>query len=86
MDPIALRAAFRVAVLIVVVALAMLPFQPAGSAESVVTVMAAAVGGLFIAAVWLAARLAAPALPRRAVASDDKAQREAQSGAIEKDE
>jgi hypothetical protein len=85
MDPLALRAAFRVALLIVIVAVAMLPFQPAGSAEAVVTVMAAAVGGLFIAAVWAAARLGAPRLPRRDVASGDKPSGEAQSGRVSED-
>ena len=40
MDPIALQAAFRVAILILLAALVMLPFQPANSAEFVVTVLA----------------------------------------------
>jgi len=46
-DPIALQAAFRVAVLILVAALVMLPFQQANSAEFVVTVLAAVVGLIF---------------------------------------
>ena len=47
MDPIALQAAFRVAILILLAALVMLPFQPANSAEFVVTVLAAIIGLVF---------------------------------------
>ena len=57
MDPIALQAALRVALLILVAALVMLPFQPANSAEFVVTVMAAVVGLIFVALVVVLARL-----------------------------
>lgn len=57
MDAVALRAAFRVAVLILIVAIAMLPFQPRNSAEFVVTVMAAIVGLIFVALVAVVARL-----------------------------
>ncbi len=57
MDPIGLQAALRVAVLIVIVALAMLPFQPTNSAEFVVTVMAAVVGLIFVGLVAVLARL-----------------------------
>ena len=57
MDPIALQAAFRVAVLILVAAVVMLPFQPANSAEFVVTVLAAVVGLVFVGFVALLARL-----------------------------
>lgn len=57
MDPIALRAAFRVAILIVIVAALMLPFQPPSSAAFVVTVLAAIVGLIFTGVVVLAARL-----------------------------
>jgi hypothetical protein len=56
-DPIALQAAFRVAVLILLAALVMLPFQPANSAEFVVTVMAAIVGLIFVGLVVVLARL-----------------------------
>jgi hypothetical protein len=69
LDPLALRAAFRVALLVVLTALVTLPFQRAGSAESVVTIMAAAVGGLFVAAVWLVARWSAPRMPPRRTVS-----------------
>ncbi|TMC69511.1 MAG: hypothetical protein E6J13_11200 [Chloroflexi bacterium] len=57
MDPTALQAALRVAVLILIVALAMLPFQPPNSAEFVVTVMAAIVGLVFAGLVVVLARL-----------------------------
>ena len=57
MDPIALQAAFRVAVLILIVAIAMLPFQPPNSAEFVVTVLAAVVGLIFVGLVVLLVRL-----------------------------
>jgi hypothetical protein len=52
-----LQAAFRIAVLILIVALAMLPFQPPNSAEFVVTVMAAVVGLIFVGVVAVFARL-----------------------------
>jgi hypothetical protein len=57
MDPIALQAAFRVAILILLAALVMLPFQPANSAEFVVTVLSAIVGLVFVGLVVLLARL-----------------------------
>ena len=58
-----LRGALRLAVLILLLALAMLPFQPRTSGEFVVTVMAAVVGGLFVIAVIVLLRWSAPALP-----------------------
>jgi hypothetical protein len=57
MDPIALQAAFRVALLILIAAVVMLPFQPPNSAEFVVTVLAAVVGLIFVGLVALLARL-----------------------------
>jgi len=57
MDPIALQAALRVALLILLAALVMLPFQPTNSAEFVVTVLAAIVGLIFVGVVVLIARL-----------------------------
>ncbi|TMC46962.1 MAG: hypothetical protein E6J23_01240 [Chloroflexi bacterium] len=57
MDPVGLQAAFRIAILILIAALAMLPFQPPNSAEFVVTVMAAVVGLIFVGVVALLARL-----------------------------
>jgi hypothetical protein len=56
-DPIALQAALRVAVLILLAAVVMLPFQPTNSAEFVVTVLAAIVGLIFVGLVALLARL-----------------------------
>ena len=57
MDPVAFQAALRVAVLILIVAVAMLPFQPPNSAEFVVTVLAAIVGFVFVVLVAVFARL-----------------------------
>ncbi len=57
MDPIALQAALRVALLILLAALVMLPFQPTNSAEFVVTVLAAIVGLIFVGLVAVIARL-----------------------------
>lgn len=67
MDPIALQAAFRVALLILIAALVMLPFQPPNSAEFVVTVMAAVVGLIFVGLVAVSARLSGsrPPNPRQ---------------------
>lgn len=63
MDAFALRAAFRVAILILVAALLMLPFQPRNSAEFVVTVLALLVGLLFVVIVAVVARLSASRPP-----------------------
>jgi preprotein translocase subunit Sss1 len=65
MDPIALQAAFRVALLILIAAVVMLPFQPPTSAEFVVTVLAAAVGLIFVGLVALLARLSGSRPPNR---------------------
>jgi len=56
-DPIAFQAALRVAVLILIVAVAMLPFQPPNSPEFVVTVLAAVVGLIFVVLVAVVVRL-----------------------------
>jgi fumarate reductase subunit D len=58
-----LRGALRLAVLILLLALVMLPFQPRTSGEFVVTVLAAVVGGLFVLAVVVLLRWSAPRLP-----------------------
>jgi len=63
MDPQVLRGGFRIAVLVFGLAVVMLPFQPQGSAEFVVTVLAALVGGAFMLGVTLLARAANPRLP-----------------------
>jgi hypothetical protein len=56
-DPIALQAALRVAILILLAAVVMLPFQPPNSAEFVVTVLAAIVGLVFVGLVVVLVRL-----------------------------
>jgi amino acid transporter len=63
MDPVAFQAALRVAVLILIVAVAMLPFQPPNSAEFVVTVLAAIVGLVFVVLVVVMVRLSASRPP-----------------------
>lgn len=63
MDPQLLRAGFRIGTLIFMLALVTLPFQPSGSAESSVTILAAAVGAAFLIGVALLARGANPSLP-----------------------
>ena len=63
MDPRTGIAAFRAAVLILATSLVILPFQRAGSAESVVNVMAIVVGTVFVGIVVLAARMSSPRLP-----------------------
>lgn len=65
MDPIALQAAMRVAILILVAALIMLPFQPPNSAEFVVTVLAAIVGLVFVGLVVALVRLSGSEPPNR---------------------
>jgi hypothetical protein len=64
-EPIALQAALRVAILILLASLLMLPFQPANSAEFVVTVLAAIVGLVFVGLVVLLARLSGSKPPNR---------------------
>jgi hypothetical protein len=63
MDPEVLRGGFRIAVLVFGLSVLMLPFQPRDSAEFVVTVLAALVGGAFVLGVALLARSANPPLP-----------------------
>ena len=64
-----LRGGFRIGFFIAAAALFSLPFQPQGSAEFVVTVLAAVIGGVFALGVAVVARTANPPLP------DDKARR-----------
>ena len=59
-----LRGAFRIAVLVVLLALVTLPFQPRDSAEFVVTVLALGVGVAFMLAVAALARHAGGEPPR----------------------
>ncbi len=72
MAPELLRLAFRFAMLILVLAIVMLPFQRPGSAAFVVTVLSALVGVLFLGAVVLAVRLADDALPPVGDKQDEK--------------
>ena len=64
MDAFALRAAFRVAILILLVALVILPFQPPASAEFVVTALAAFIGLVFVGIVVLLTRLSGSRPPK----------------------
>ncbi len=68
MDPQLLKGGFTTGVLILALALLMLPFQPQGSAEFVVTALSACVGGLFLLAIAGLLRWSSPPLPR----ADDK--------------
>jgi hypothetical protein len=62
-DPQLLRGGFRIGFFIAAVALVTLPFQPRGSAEFVVTVLAAIIGGALALGVAFLARSANPPLP-----------------------
>jgi len=62
-DPQLLRGGFRIAFTVLAIALITLPFQPRDSAEFVVTVLAALVGGAFVLGILLLARAANPRLP-----------------------
>lgn len=64
MDPELLRGGFRIGFLILALAVITAPFQPPGSAEQVVTVMAAAVAGVFVLGVTFLARRAEPGPPQ----------------------
>lgn len=63
MDPQILRGGFRIGFLVLALAILTLPFQPRDSAEFVVTILAALVGGAFLLGVTLLARSAAPRVP-----------------------
>lgn len=63
MAPDLLRTGFRIGVLITLLASVTFPFQPEGSAERVVTVLAGGVGLVFAAGIAIVARLSAPRLP-----------------------
>jgi hypothetical protein len=58
-----LRSGLRIGILVLGLALLMLPFQVPGSAEFVVTVLSALVGGVFVIGVALLARTANPPPP-----------------------
>lgn len=63
MDPQILRSGFRIGFFIAAVALVTLPFQPHDSAEFVVTVLAAIIGGGFALGIVVLARSTDPPLP-----------------------
>ncbi len=64
MAPELFRAAFRIGVLIVLLSIVMLPLQPTGTPQFVVTVLALIVGLLFVGAVALLVRASRPPIPR----------------------
>lgn len=57
MIPDLLRGGLRIAVLVLVAGLAMLPFQPGGSAEFYVSLLAAIIGAIYVLAIVLVMRL-----------------------------
>ena len=63
MDPQILRSGLRIGILVFGLAMLMLPFQPLGSAEFIVTVLSALIGGGFVLGVTLLARSANPPPP-----------------------
>ena len=75
MDPQILRGGFRIGILVLGLAVLMLPFQPRDSAEFVVTLLAAIVGGAFVLGVVLLARTANPPLPGPTAANSAKGKR-----------
>jgi hypothetical protein len=75
MDPQILRGGFRIGILVLVLAVLTLGFQPRDSAEFVVTVLAALVGGAFVLGVALLARTANPPLPGPSAARDANGKR-----------
>jgi hypothetical protein len=58
-----LRSGLRVGILVLGLSILMLPFQPRDSAEFVVTVLAALVGGALVLVVVVLAKTANPPLP-----------------------
>lgn len=64
MDPLLLRAAFRLGFVILFLALLVLPFEDRSSAEFVATVLALVVGALFVGIVTVLARSSLPPPPR----------------------
>jgi len=68
-DPALLRGNLALALFILLLALVVLPFQDPASGAFVVTVLAAVVALLFIAAIWLLTRWFSPRMPPK---EDDK--------------
>jgi hypothetical protein len=63
MPPDLLRAGLRVALLVLLLGLAMLPFQDRTKAEFYVSLLAAVIGGLYVLAIWLVIRRGVPRPP-----------------------
>jgi hypothetical protein len=63
MPPDLLRAGLRIAILILLLGLAMLPFQDRTKAEFYVSLLAAIIGGLYVLAIWLVIRRRLPRPP-----------------------
>jgi len=63
MPPDLLRAGLRIAILILLLGLAMLPFQDRTKAEFYVSLLAAIIGGLYVLAIWLVIRRGLPRPP-----------------------
>ena len=72
LDPRTGQAAFRIAFLVLGMAVLILPFQRPDSAEFVVTVMSAVLGLFFIGVVLVLNRLSSPPLPPRGPGAGDK--------------
>ena len=64
MDPLLLRAAFRIGFVILFLALLVLPFEDRSSPEFVAAVLAVVVGLLFVGLVTILARSTLPPPPR----------------------
>jgi len=64
MDPQILGAGFRIAVFVTTTAVLLLIFEPPGSAEFVVSVLALAIGLTFVALVAVLIRYSTPRMPR----------------------
>jgi hypothetical protein len=63
MPPELLKAGLRIAILVLVAGLAMLPFQDPTKAEFYVSLLAAIIGGLYVLAIWLVIRRGIPRPP-----------------------
>jgi hypothetical protein len=73
--PDLLRAGLRIAVLVLVLGLAMLPFQDRTKAEFYVSLLAAIIGGLYVLAIWLVSRQGMPRPPAATISHRDKTPR-----------
>lgn len=74
MPPELLKAGLRIAILVLVAGLAMLPFQDRTKAEFYVSLLAAIIGGLYVLAIWLVIRQGLPR-PPATISHRDKTRR-----------